>query len=187
MLKCNQQGATMMEAIAVISVVTVMTVAAVKLIGGMFEAFKQNMIENEIQEVQRNVVSRYRLEGDYASIPTEVEKIKKEGLVPAQMIAGNKLMHRQNGEVEIKQSTLGKNYFDITFKDLPVRSCINLSQINWSNGQNSDLYQLKINDKLFTLPVGTDAAGDSNLPMNIKKAADSCKSGGKNVIIWTFQ
>lgn len=187
MLKDNQQGATMMEAIAVISVVTVMTVAAVKLIGGMFEAFKQNMIENEIQEVQKNVVSRYRLEGDYATIPAEASKIKEEGLVPSQMVVGNKLMHRQNGEVEIKQSTLGKDYFDITFKDLPNRSCVNLSQINWNNGQNSDLYQLKINDKLFTLPAGTDAPGDDNLPMNIKKATGSCKSGSKNVITWTFQ
>ncbi len=188
MIKSNQKGTTMMEAIAAISVVTVMAVGVIKLIGGMFESFKQNMIENEIQEVQKRIVSRYRLEGNYANIPTTVEKIKEEQLVPAQMYANNKLIHRQNGEVTIATSTLGSDYFDVTFKGLSVRSCVNLSQINWNNGQNSDLLQLKINTKTFVLPVGNVSAGDDNaLPMTMQKAVDSCKSGDDNVIIWTFQ
>lgn len=36
MIKSNQKGTTMMEAIAAISVVTVMAVGVIKLIGGMF-------------------------------------------------------------------------------------------------------------------------------------------------------
>ncbi len=188
MIKSNQNGTTMMEAIAAISVVTVMTVGIIKIIGGMFEAFKQNMIENEIQEVQKNVVSRYHLEGNYANIPTTPEKIRKEQLVPAQMYTDDKLIHRQNGEVTIATSTLGDDYFDVTFKGLPVRSCVNLSQINWNNGQNSDLFQLKINDKTFVLPIGDVKAGDANaLPVSMKTASESCKSGDDNVITWTFQ
>ena len=168
MIKSNQKGTTMMEAIAAISVVTVMAVGVIKLIGGMFESFKQNMIENEIQEVQKRLVYRYRLKCNYANIPTTVENI--------------------NGEVTIATSTLGSDYFDVTFKGLPLRSCVNLSQINWNNGQNSDLLRLKINTKTFVLPVGNVSAGDDNaLPMTMQKAVDSCKSGDDNVIIWTFQ
>ena len=156
MLKSNQFGTTMMEAIAAISVVTVLTVAAVKLIGNMFEMFRQNMVANEVQEIQKNIATRYRLEGNYAELSSEKmtpQKMREEQLIPSQMLIGGKIVHRLNGEVEIKTSSLGSEYFDITFKDLSLRTCMNLSQLSWNNIQGTDLFQIKINNKVFKLPI----------------------------------
>lgn len=189
MFDTNQKGNTMMEALAAISVVTVLAVAAVKLMGGLFDMFKQNMIVNEVQEVQKNISARYRLEGNYSELAgMDAQKLKEELLVPSQMVVNGTLVHRLNGAVEIAPSALGDEYFDITFKDLTTRSCMNMSQINWTGNQATDLFQIKINDNTFKLPINGVKFGDENaLPVTVKKAADSCKDGLVNDITWTFQ
>lgn len=191
MFRSDQKGATMLEAISVITIVSVVTIGGIKLIGSMFEMFKQNMVANEVQEIQKNVSARYRLEGNYAELSSEEmtpQKLKEELLVPSQMLVRGKLMHRLNGEVEIKASELGDEYFDIIFKELTVRSCMNLSQINWSSTQGTDLFQIKINENTFKLPINGVNFGDADaLPITVKKAADSCTNDDENIITWTFQ
>ena len=59
MFRINQKGGTMVEAIAVISIMTVLGISAIKLIGGLFDGFKQNIVTSEIRELQKNVSARY--------------------------------------------------------------------------------------------------------------------------------
>ena len=54
MFRINQKGGTMVEAIAVISIMTVLGISAIKLIGGLFDGFKQNIVTSEIRELQKN-------------------------------------------------------------------------------------------------------------------------------------
>lgn len=185
----EQKGTTMMEAIAAISVVTVLTVGVIKLVGNMFDMFKQNMISNEIQEIQKKISDRYRLEGEYSELSSlSAEQMRQEQLIPSQMEVNGKIVHRLNGEVVIAAAGDEDEYFSVTFKGLTTRSCVNLSQINWNASQTSDLYQLQVNDKVYVLPINGVNFGDENaLPITVKKAADSCKPGSKNEITWTFQ
>ena len=112
----QQKGNTMLEALAAIAIVSVLSVSVINLIGNMFSAFKQNMIENEIREVQKNIVDRYRIEGNYTALENiTAEKIIEERLVPSQMAVGSKIVHRLNGNVEINISDLGEKYFIIKF------------------------------------------------------------------------
>lgn len=53
MFRINQKGGTMVEAIAVISIMTVLGISAIKLIGGLFDGFKQNIVTSEIRELQK--------------------------------------------------------------------------------------------------------------------------------------
>ncbi len=190
MLESDQKGTTMMEAIAAISVVTVLSVAAVKLIGNMYEMFRQNMVANEIREIQKNITARYRLEGNYAELSSEMtpQKMKDEQLIPSQMLVNGEIVHRLNGEVTIETSSLGDDFFDVTFYKLSLRTCMNLSQINWSSTEGADVFQLKINNNTFKLPINGVKFGDNNaLPITVKKASESCSNDENNVITWTFQ
>ncbi len=190
MFKTEQKGSTMLEALAAISVVTVLGLSVVSLIGKMFDMFKQNVIEDEIKEIHKLITQRYRLEAVYSELDElTVEDFDKEKLVPSQMISGNKLLHKLNDEVTIKTSALGDDFFDVKFEGLPNRTCINLALINWNANQTSDLYQIKIGEKVFKLPIPSNnvSFGDDNaLPMNVVKANGAC-SGNDNTIIWTFQ
>ncbi len=191
MLKSDQKGTTMMEAIAAISVVIVLTVAAISLVGNMYEMFRQNMVVNEIREIQKNIATRYRLEGNYAELSSSEmtpQKLKEEQLIPSQMLVNGEIVHRLNGEVIIETSSLGDDYFDVTFNKLSLRTCMNLSQINWSGIDGADLFQLKINNNTFKLPINGVKFGDADaLPISPVKASESCADDEKNVITWTFQ
>ena len=172
MFYSQQKGNTMLEALAAIAVISVLSISVIKLVGNMFSAFKQNMIENEIREVQKNVVDRYRIDGNYSALENiTAEKIIEERLVPSQMAVGSKIVHRK-------------------FEELSTRACVGLSQINWNNNGVTDLFQIKINNKEFKLPIpinGLNFEDEGALPITVKKAVDSCNNGSDNVITWTFQ
>ena len=51
MLKSCQKGTTLMEAMAAITIASVLLISVIKLVGNMFDMFKQNMVVNEVQEV----------------------------------------------------------------------------------------------------------------------------------------
>jgi len=187
MFRINQKGGTMVEAIAVISIMTVLGISAIKLIGGLFDGFKQNIVTSEIGELQKNVSARYSVDGHYGNLGT-VATLVKEKVVPNQMLANGKIYHRLGGEVLIEKSALSTLYYQITFKDLSPKACMNLSQINWMTHQGSDLIQLQINSTIFVLPIDGVKRGDSKaLPLDVARAAQSCKVKGSNTIIWTFQ
>ena len=83
---------------------------------------------------------------------------------------------------------MGNRYFNITFSELTQKNCFNLSQMTWNNTNTVDLVRIIVNDKKFDLPVkGLKPENDKALPITLKKASESCKSGDENEIVWTFQ
>ncbi|MBE6452176.1 MAG: hypothetical protein E7012_01635 [Alphaproteobacteria bacterium] len=190
MQKIHQTGTTMLEALAAITVVSVLLIGAIKLVGKMFDMFKQNMIVSEIQEIQKNINSRYRLEGNFSGLGgLTATQIHEQKLVPSQMLVNGSLVHRMNGEVKIDVSALGNEFFDVEFNGLTNRTCVNLSQINWNNSLSTDLYQIKINDNVYKLPIpanGISFGDEAALPITVTKAVSSCVDDD-NTIVWTFQ
>ncbi|MFR8204947.1 MAG: hypothetical protein ACLU99_00355 [Alphaproteobacteria bacterium] len=78
MFRINQKGGTMVEAIAVISIMTVLGISAIKLIGGLFDGFKQNIVTSEIRELQKNVSARYSVDGHYGNLGTVATLVKEK-------------------------------------------------------------------------------------------------------------
>lgn len=190
MLKSDQKGATMIEALSVIAIVGVLTIASLRLINGLFDLFKQNLVVSEIRELQKNVRDRYGVDGNYNGLKAQgaFEKLLEDKVIPTKMISGNKIYHSLNGEVSLGASALADYYFEITFYDVSSRGCLNLSQINWSNHQGSDLVQIDVNGTEFVQPVKGVSQNDAKaLPMTMDKASKVCKSGRVNNITWTFQ
>lgn len=191
MFKTEQKGNTMLEALAAISIVTVLGISAISLIGKMFDMFKQYVIEEEIKEIHKLITQRYRLEAVYSELDDlTVADLKEQKLVPSQMVVGDEMLHKLNGKVSIKTSSLGEEFFDVKFEGLPKRTCINLSLINWNANQTSELFQIKINDdEIFMLPIyqnNISFESEKALPINTKKAIRACKED-ENTIVWTFQ
>lgn len=189
MIKNNQTGSTMLEAISAIAIAGVLTIAAIRLTASLFDLFKQNMVVSEIRQLQKNISARYSADGDYTALKTvTLEDLVKDQVIPNQMVANKKIFHSLSGEVSLGLSPLADHYYQITFYELSTRGCLNLGQINWTNNQNTArLIQLEINNKVFKLPVDGVAAGAADaLPMNVQKASGACKSGKVNTVTWTF-
>lgn len=186
MLRDNQNGNTMLEALAALAVVGVLAYSALKLVNGMFDLFHENMTVTQIKELKKKIAEKYSVETDYVSLDdASVEDLVNDKVIPANMIIGNKIYHRLSGEVEISTSSLDDIYYDITFKGLPQKACINLSMIDWVINQNSDLIKIDINGKVYAL---AEAGGsDDDFPVTAEKAAKACVKGRSNEITWTFQ
>ena len=145
-----------------------------------------------VKEIQKNITDRYRADGNYANLKgISAEDAYKERLIPTKMFADGGIMHSQNGGVEITVVDGDEDYFNITFKELTRRSCIDLSQLMWNSTQSTDLYAITINEEnSFIVPLKSNGikSGDENaLPVTVKKAIDSCnEKDGKNMITWKF-
>lgn len=193
-MKSEQKGGTMMEALMVLSIITVLSISGIKLMNSLFTMFKQNMVSNELIEIQKNIAARFRVFGFYDDIPTKIEDWKKEKLLPSQMIVGDSIHHRLGGEVLIapKKKNTGDEhsvYYTIQFKGIPRKTCFVIGQINWTMSQSSDLIELKINDQEpFVLPTrdsGVEKGADNALPVKQNVLMDACKEN--NTMIWTFR
>ncbi|MBS4772733.1 MAG: hypothetical protein KHX55_00460 [Proteobacteria bacterium] len=194
-MKSEQKGGTMMEALMVLSIITVLSISGIKLMNGLFTMFKQNMVSNELIEIQKNIAARYRVFGYYNDIPTDIEDWKKEKLLPSQMIANDEIHHRLGGKVTILPKFKNADdelavYYTVQFDGIPQKTCFVIGQINWTMSQSSDLIELKINDHdPFVLPTrdsGVEKGADNALPVKLNVLMDACKSGD-NTMIWTFR
>jgi len=194
-MKAEQKGGTMLEALMVLSIITVLSISGIKLINGLFTMFKQNMVSNELIEIQKNISARYRVFGFYDDIPDNIEDWKKEKLLPSQMIANDKIHHRLGGDVIISPKKKNDDdevsvYYTVTFEDIPQKTCLVIGQINWTMSQSSDLIELMINDDSgkFVLPTrnsGIEKGADNALPVKVNVLMNACKS--ENTMTWTFR
>ena len=115
-MKTNQCGSTMIEAMAAIAIVGVLTVAGLKLAASLFDLFKQNMVVNEIRELQKNISARYSADGDYTALgEADLDQLIKDKIIPNQMVADGKIFHSLSGEVSVGPSALEDYYFQVTF------------------------------------------------------------------------
>ncbi len=194
-MKTHQKGATMLEALATLMIISVLSISGIRLIGSLFAMFRQNVVANEIKEIKKSIQDRFAYAGDYRELEGKsanevAEMLLEEKVIPNQMSVNGKIYHRLGGEVTIELSDYSDTglYFDVTFKDLTTQGCLNLSQIDWVINQNSDLMRLIINDKTFVLPVGNNKdKTEGVLPVPMSEAVKACKSSSDNDITWTFQ
>ena len=105
--KNNQSGATMIETLGVLTIVTMLGISAIKLIGNIFDIFKQNLVVNEVRDLQKAISGRYRFEGNYKELlenrtPEETAQfVCNEKMAPYQMCIDGLLYHRMGGQVWI--------------------------------------------------------------------------------------
>lgn len=191
----DQQGATMMETLAVLSVITILGIGILGIISSVMSKFKQSMTVGQIQELQKNITERYAVEGKYKNIGSNATLIK-EKVIPASMISGEDIRHRLSGKVSINKDEVfnSEDYYNITFFGLNKMACIDILQINWVKRQNSDMVAISVNgETLFLLPYGnyddmTEVEGTVvRLPVTFDKASKACTSETANDITWVFQ
>lgn len=191
----DQNGATMMETLAVLSVITILGIGILGIISNVMSKFKQSMTVGQIQELQKNITERYAVEGKYDQLGTNATLIA-EKVIPASMISGDQLYHRLGGKVIISKDDVfnSDDYYNVTFFGLNKMACIDILQVNWVKRQNSDMVAISVNaETLFLLPYGnyeamTSAEGTVvKLPVTFDKASAACTSDTANDITWVFQ
>ncbi len=190
--KNNQSGATMVEMLGVLCVITALGISTFKLAGNLFTSFRVYAVESEVRDIQKSIKDRYSFDGDYSELcDITADKLNQNKLVPSQMYTNGGIYNRLGGNVKVG-CVDGGDYYTIEFDSLSNRACLNLAQINWFNRGTTDLVSMTIN----STPYGIKSTNTQNkLPVTASMAAAVCVSENVkssdnvkfNTIIWVFQ
>lgn len=207
--KNNQKGATMMEMLGVLTIIIMLGVSAIKLIGNIFDMFKQNLVVNEVRDLQKVISERYKFEGNYKGLlenrtPEQVSAfLCTSKMAPYQMCSNGLLHHRMGGEVWVMpivnydgdgNELTDYSKYALVFWGLTDRTCVNAAQINWYMQQKSDIFKMVINgdkaDKRLSVDMPYNMEEGSKIfPVNPSDVMRACSNGDeddKNKIEWVF-
>lgn len=178
----NEYGRSMIEILGVLAIIGMVTMSLGKLISSMHDRYKISRITQQITDLKKSLSNRYAAYGDYSVI--KVADIISGRIVSGDMIEGGKVMHAYGSAVEFAGD---KDTYQVTFKELPQRVCLELALMNWQFHGDSDLFRIKINDTTFNWPIMA-GEGSKEMPVSISDATAACnKDDDKNIITWTFR
>lgn len=188
--KKAQKGYTMIEVVAVLSILIMVMSGMAKTVTSMFSKYKNNDILMQIRDLRKVISDRYAAIGDYTGLTPKL--LIDEKIAPRNMIIGNNLYNSFTGLVTVGAGkAVGNNKsFIMTFNNIPDQSCREAATINWRVDDTSTLISLKINEKTYSWPINkivAGAQGANDLPLTMPMATAACNKGEKNILVWEFQ
>lgn len=203
MFKTNQIGRTMIETIAVLAVITMVTRGLITIVMGVYNKYRISSITTQIKDLQKNIRTRYSAVANYADLSnaSKVQELIKEKVIPHDMILSGQIVHAFGSKVEfntdeskLKDEINGQiNKYSITFKDVRREACVELLNLNWAVNESSDLLSITTRNKTYTWDSSTAA---TKLPLDGMRAMTICgQETGKDEddkpittdITWIFQ
>ena len=167
----SQSGRTMVEVLAVLSILGVLFTSVMMIVNSIYDKFKSSNIVTQIRDLRKGINNRYAALGIYTGLSSKI--LIDERLVPAQMVHGQKLLHSYQGEVNFAVGNTGGTgrSYKISFPSLPYKNCVELATINWEVEASATLVSIDINKTTFTWQINktsadgvTQAASPTALP-----------------------
>ena len=186
--KNNQKGRSLVEVLAVLTIIAMLGASVIKVIGSIYAMLKENMATTEIKEIQKTISGVYNFSGNYDVLfQDDAYKVlcETDKSLPSQMCLKSgtsyRLRHRLSGNITINKNTDGSGYV-VSFGELNKKNCVAFTQIDWLSRKKTHIYQLDIN--------GAEVAyfpkkNDKGFPISTSTAFSSCNSNS-NTISWYF-
>ena len=190
-VKNNQKGSSLLEALAVLTIISLLGTSVIKLISSIYGLLKQNMVVSEVRDIQKSISGVYNFSGDYKTLFNDDDYYKilceTDKSIPNQICINNgssyDLVHRLSGKIIIAPNSDYSGY-SIEVDQLTKKNCLELVEMNWIDRKKVDIYQLDVNDVTIAY---FPKKNDKSFPITMDKALSSCsKSGKNNVIKWYF-
>lgn len=208
-IKNNQKGATMLETLGVLTIISMLGIGTIKLVGNVMAMFKQSLVVNEVRDIQQAISGRYSFEGNYSELFKDTTEygnsvedqiiianlLCSEKMIPNQLCGGGMLRHRMGGDIWILNTDDENKFmrYALQFEGLTDKACLNLAQINWHNKKKSNIYSISIFNyntlKLkVVLPDSREDYTDviKPFPISLDYITNACKGDDNNVIQWEF-
>ena len=187
-MRSEQRGYTMIEVIALIAIVGLVTGGAVKALNKAFSRYKLTRANQQLVELQRNIDRRFVARPSYEGLSLEL--LHSENLLPKDMrYAGNKLYHRLSGEVKLN---VGRNAngddsstYKISFSKLPKYACVELVMQNWGLNPTVSLDNISVGSNTLKWRCTSSDQRCYAMPITPVVANHIC-SNSNNTIFWQF-
>ena len=176
----QQSGRSMMEAMAYISIMMLVTVSMSAAVNSGYDKFKLGRINQELSDLKKVVSQRYVAAENYKEV--KFDTLINEKIVPYDV---RDKKHAFGGDISIGSNNEGETYY-IRFSDVPHRACMELGSRVWVFNDGSDLDALTINGDTWAWESSIFENPHHLLPAKISDVGSQCKKDDKNVIEWSF-
>ena len=200
--KIDQNGRTIIELIAYIVVMVVLTASVAQIVAQGLHKYESSAVMQQLIDLKKVITARYAADGNYLNLSWDdlcADRIGPKSLMPDTDDSTGKCVsqhgrHIFDGLVRIGAADAGKTYY-IEFHELPQDVCVQLGTIVWSNMDGSDLDRMIIGQGaglqgkktwVWQYSPVSEENGDKELPANIRDVVDSCTSEDDNTIRWYF-
>ena len=188
-IKNNQKGSSLLEALAVLTIISMLATSVIKVISNAYGVLKQSMVISEIRDLQKSISGVYNYSGTYKSLfEDDYYKIlcETDKSIPNQMCikdgATYKLVNRLSGNVILTPSADFTSY-SIKVDGLSRKNCLEVVETSWVDRKKVDIYQLNINDVAVAY---YPQRGGKSFPILSTTAISSCSKSGKNNTVELF-
>lgn len=198
----TQAGRTMVEALAYISLMCILTASFAALVTSGYNKYRESRMSVELTDLKKVITQRYVAAQDYSGVSWHdlcAEKIGPSSMLPKTKCEGtgeNKKCkcadsdpvgkHAFSAPVYISPEYEGALY-SIYYEGVPQNMCVQLGSMPWGTLEGSDLERLEINGKSWSWENSIYAkSGDKNMPADLDDIAKACKEGFENKIKWYF-
>ncbi len=177
----QQSGRSMMEAMAYISLMILVTISMTAAVNSGYDKFKLGRINQELSDLKKVIGQRYVVDENYKEV--KFDTLINEKIVPYDV---RDKRHSFGGDISIGYDNGGATYY-IQFSKVPHRACIELGNRVWIVNDGSDLDSLKINEKVWAWKSSAfDYSQDYYLPALVGDVGPACKNNDENILKWVF-
>ena len=194
----NQKGYTLLEAIAVMAIISIVASTIVATMGRMYDRYKTSRLTSQIVELQKAIDQRFASAESYRDLGNKL--IKDENLAPGDIdfetqaltedeieegVQPNVSMrHKYGGTISVTTSGANPLEYQITFTNVPQIPCVELAMQDWEKNQSSDLIYMTVNNTRLEW-IGENQ--DNIMPISVVRARNLCDSEKENTLTWVFQ
>ncbi|MDR1025908.1 MAG: hypothetical protein LBL47_00780 [Lactobacillus sp.] len=179
--KSEQSGRSMVEMLGVLAIIGVLSVAGIAGYSKAMAKYKLSKTTDQVSMIVANIRTLYSGQRNYSGLATD--SVVSFGVIPSEMVNGDKVMNAFAGEVTFGTSPVNNVAdlaFTVKFAGLNRDACVSLASADWGSDSSSGLVSIQ---------VGSQAAlSGSNLPVSLANAAAGCDCGSNATcsIEWTY-
>lgn len=182
-MRFNQQGRSMIEIIAVLAIIGILSVGGIAGYSKAMAKHKLTKSQDQIQLLTVNIRSAFAGSANYENLDN-ISAVKMN-VVPAEMLPGTEvkketgIVNTFGGDVIIKAKDGNKQRFQIKFKGIGAVTCTSLASSDWgTEGLVGIIISNNITDHEFL---------QSALPIKATEAMKYCDGpNDQNSITWEF-
>ena len=183
----NQKGSSLLEMLAVLTIISLVGIAAIKFVTNSYGVFKQSMATSEIKELQNIISKNYSFTGKY-DFGTDINKkmCEEDKTAPSHMClkSGENyiLKHRLGGYITVLKESVDSRSYSIAFDNVNKRACVALTQVDWLERKKISIYQMDVNGVVAAYFPKKDNKG---FPLTSEESMKICNSD-INTVKWYF-
>ncbi len=116
-----QSGRSMVEILGVLGIIAMLSVVGLLGYSYAMDRHKRNTFLHQLDNIEASIRTSFIATGLFSGLTTEIAL--KAGIIPSDLVQGNKIIHAYKDRVEVRVGFYSTNYFSFDIYGVPTEAC----------------------------------------------------------------